>query len=527
MKPKTFSISKYSPVLFMLMFLSFFAHLGNIPLFDADEGAYSEVTREMLENQDFTSVLLNGMPFPHKPPLFYWAQAASIKIMGLNEFGLRLPSAVAALLWAFSIFLFSRRYYDTRTAWHAALFMCSSLTVTLVGRSATPEALLNLFLTLTLLNIYRFYHGGNKRHIYWSFMFAALGVLTKGALAILLPVAVSSVFFGIKKRWKELLRLLCNPVGILVFGLIVIPWYLGEFMLYGEAFLSDLLMLPGMETYIHDFIGDSMPYYTYPVFIFIGLLPFSALSIKAIFQIGKLLSDDLLKYMIIWFLLAFLLLPLAQPKSIFAIACCFPPLFIIMARAADIFRHSINLFIWPLLFIAILLLLPYMAPHIAGSIDHESLRNAVEVGIEYFDLSYQLTLGAVILLLALLSFIKPVSTPLNSGILGLLFVSMINFLVMPIMANALQQPIKSAGLLARKENLDVIKWRFDPLSFNVYAEKITAVRTPRTGDTILTKSAYLRNDFKYEILFEKQGVVLVKILGISADKSAQDHGEGK
>ena len=53
----------------------------------------------------------------------------------------------------------------------------------------------------------------------------------------------------------------------------------------------------------------------------------------------------MMKFMIIWFLLAFLLLPLVQPKSIFAIAYCFPPLFIIMARAADVFRHSINLFI--------------------------------------------------------------------------------------------------------------------------------------------------------------------------------------
>jgi len=166
MKPKSFSISKYLPVLLLLIFLSFFAHLGSTPLFDADEGVYSEVTREMMVNMDFTAALLNGMPLFHKPPLFYWAQAASIKILGLNEFGLRLPSAVAALLWAASIFLFTRRYYDTRTAWHACLYMTASLLVTLAARWATPETLFNLFLTLTMLNIYRFFHAGNKRNIY-------------------------------------------------------------------------------------------------------------------------------------------------------------------------------------------------------------------------------------------------------------------------------------------------------------------------------------------------------------------------
>ena len=57
MQSKPFSISKHLPILLLLLFLSFFAHLGNVPLFDTDEGIYSEVTREMLANQDFATVL--------------------------------------------------------------------------------------------------------------------------------------------------------------------------------------------------------------------------------------------------------------------------------------------------------------------------------------------------------------------------------------------------------------------------------------------------------------------------------------
>lgn len=514
MKSKPFSISAHLPILFLLVFLSCFGHLGSIPLFDADEGTYSEITREMREKQDFTSILLNGIAFPHKPPLFYWAQATSINILGLKEFSLRLPSAIAALLWAASIFLFTRRYYGTRTAWHASLFMCSSLLFTLVGRSATPEALLNLFLSLTMLNIYRFYQTGQKRHIYWSFMFAALGILTKGGIALLLPVAVSFFFFGMKKKWHELLLLFFNPVGLLVFGLILIPWYLGELLLHGEAILSDLLMLPGMTSYPYNFIGGSLPYYSYPVLIFIGLLPFSALFIKAIFSLGKLMSDDLLQFLIIWFLLAFLFLPLVQPKSLFSIVYCFPPLFIIMARVAEFMRHSINLFIWPLLIIALLLLMPYLAPNITGSIQNEFIRNAVKDGIAYLDTFYQVTLGAVLLLLAVLPFIKPVQQPVKCGILGLLFVSVLNFFVMPIMADILQQPIKSAGLLAKHEKLSVIQWKINFPSFHVYAETLTEVRPPQPGDTVLTKSAYLEDDMEYETLFEKQDIILAKILKI-------------
>ncbi len=526
MKPKPFSISKYLPVLFLLVFLSFFAHLGDMPLFDNDEGVYSEVTREMVANQDFTAPLLNGMPFFHKPPLFYWAQAASIKILGLNEFGLRLPSAIAALLWAASIFLFTRRCYDTRTAWHATLFMAGSLLVTIIGRSATPEALFNLFLTLTLLNIYRFYHTGNKRHIYWAFMFTALGVLTKGSIAILLPLAVSVIFFGINKRWRHIMLLFCNPVGLLVFGLIVIPWYLGEFMLHGEAFLSDLLLLHGMQSRSYNFIGATLPYYSFPVLIFLGLLPFSGLFIKGVFHIRKLLSDDLIKFMTIWFLTAFLLLPIIQPKSVFSMAYCFPPLFIIMARFADIQHHAVTLFILPLLFIIILFFAPYAAPYITGSIDNEFAKYAVTDGIVYTDNFYRLTLGALILLLAILPFIKPVPITVKYTVLGLLFVSLINFLILPIMGDILQQPIKSAALLAKKEKYEVITWGMRAPSFNVYAEMLTGEGAPEKGDTVLTKADYLGSDVKYETLFEKNGVMLVRFLQVPGAKpiGAQERG---
>lgn len=514
MKQKPFSISKHLPVLFLLVFLSFFAHLGNMPLFDADEGAYSEVTREMLVNQDFTAALLNGIPFFHKPPLFYWAQAASIKILGLNEFSMRLPSAIAAFLWTVSLFLFTRRCYDTRTAWHAALFMGSSLLITLTGKAATAEAMLNLFLTLTFFNIYRFCHTGSKRHIYWSFMFAALGVLTKGAVALILPVFVSLSHLGFKKRWRELRLLFFNPVGLLVFGLIVIPWYLGEFMLHGEAFLSDLLMLPGENALNSRLIGATLPYYSYPLFIFIGLLPFSGLALQAFLQIRRLISEDLVRFLLLWLFFALLFLPLVQPKSIFSISYCFPPLLILMARVAAAFRYSFLLLLWPLLFLALLLLVPFAAPYVSGSIDNDFLRNIASETIVYFDQFYLLVLMTVILLLVLLLFTKPIPDPVKFSVLGLLFVSLINFLILPIGANILQVPVKKAGLLAKNRDLAVIIWKIDRPSFNVYAERLTEIRPPEPGDIILTKSVFLETGKEYERLFEKHGIVLVKIPGI-------------
>jgi len=517
MKPEPFSLTKYLPILLLLLFLGFFAHLGSTPLFDADEGIFSEVTREMVANRDFTTPLLNGMPFFHKPPLFYWAQAASIKVLGLNEYGLRLPSAVAALLWTASIFLFTRRFYDTRTAWYACVLMSASLLVTIVARTATPEALFNLFLTLTLFNIYRFSRTGDKRNIYWSFMFAALGVLTKGAIALILPAMVSMIYFGSSKKWRALGSLFFNPVGLTVFGLIVIPWYVGEFMLHGEAFLSDMLILPARPMMPYRFIGSSLAYYVYPAVLFLGMLPFSGLLLKAVVSIRTMLADDLIRFLSIWFILAVLLLPLVEPDALYVIVYCCPPLFIIMARNAESLRFSLNLFIWPLLFMIALLLVFYLAPYLAGSTDNEFIRHLVVESSGYFDVSYKLITGAIIILLLALPFIKPVPLPLKYGVLGLLFVSMINFFVLPVLGNIIQQPVKSAALFAKRQNLEVVMWKIHYPSFNVYTEQLTKKRTPGPGDIVLTRSEHLENRKDYETLFSRHGVELVRILTVPGE----------
>src|SRR4051794_41411660 len=72
--------------------------LGGVPLFDVDEGAFSEATREMLASGDWGHTTLNGAARFDKPIGVYWLQAASVHAFGLNEFALRLPSALS--IWA-------------------------------------------------------------------------------------------------------------------------------------------------------------------------------------------------------------------------------------------------------------------------------------------------------------------------------------------------------------------------------------------------------------------------------------------
>src|SRR2546421_13072332 len=89
---------------------SFFLLLGGAPLFDVDEGAFSQATLEMFQRGDFLSTYLNGEPRYDKPILVYWLQAACVALLGPSEWAFRLPSAICATLWAWLTYLFVRRY---------------------------------------------------------------------------------------------------------------------------------------------------------------------------------------------------------------------------------------------------------------------------------------------------------------------------------------------------------------------------------------------------------------------------------
>ena len=95
---------------------------------------------------------------------------------------------------------------------------------------------------------------------------------------------------------------------------------------------------------------------------------------------------------------------------------------------------------------------------------------------------------------------------------------MTHFIVLPILGSTLQQPIKSAALLAKNEKLTVVTWPDHPPSFNLYAEMLTEQHTPESGDIVLTKTAYWGNKMRYETLYEKHGIILARVLGIRKGK---------
>ena len=68
----------------VLVLLWFAAGAGLRPLMLPDEGRYVGIAWEMLRSGEWLTPTLDGLPFFHKPPLFYWVTAAALALFGTN-----------------------------------------------------------------------------------------------------------------------------------------------------------------------------------------------------------------------------------------------------------------------------------------------------------------------------------------------------------------------------------------------------------------------------------------------------------
>src|SRR5919198_2661763 len=74
---------------------------------DAD-ATHAQAAKEILQRHDWVTLHVNGVRYLEKAPLLYWLVAISYQLCGINQFAVRLPTAVAVVLLAWMLFTFGR-----------------------------------------------------------------------------------------------------------------------------------------------------------------------------------------------------------------------------------------------------------------------------------------------------------------------------------------------------------------------------------------------------------------------------------
>jgi 4-amino-4-deoxy-L-arabinose transferase-like glycosyltransferase len=193
-------------VIILISAIPLFSHLDSVPIQAWDEGRVVSNALEMYEGKSNLLVptyYSEPEMWNTKPPLLLWLQALCMKILGVGELAVRLPSALAALVLCLYLFWFFHRKMN-KPLW--GIITCLVL-ITSQGyirvhgtRTGDYDSLLTLFTTVYALSFYLYFRERKLKYIYIAFITLGLAVLTKGVAALLFTPGLLFYAFLYKKN---------------------------------------------------------------------------------------------------------------------------------------------------------------------------------------------------------------------------------------------------------------------------------------------------------------------------------------
>ena len=336
------------PALMLGGFL-FFYQLGAVPLFDLDEAIYAETAREMVESGNWLTPQFNYSPDFDKPILLYWFMATAFKTFGLSEFSARLTSAVFGLALLMVTYGLTRRVASPRAGLLAMLILASSLEMVVISHAALTDMLLVFFITAAVASFYMLYKTERAIWVVGIYLTAALAVLTKGPVGLVLPGSVIFLFIVTVGPLKKLFREIQLGWGILIFCAVAVPWYAAMFRLHGEVFWKSFFLHHNIERFTSVIGGHAgAPFYYLGVlaigfFPWVAFLPASVVSIlhgsnlpERWKNLGRFPANHPFEwFLLLWVAVVFIFFTLAGTKLPSYIAPAFPALAIWVACYLD------------------------------------------------------------------------------------------------------------------------------------------------------------------------------------------------
>ncbi len=276
----------------IVLYFIFLYHLGYPALLDSDETRYADIARGMMLSGDYITPCLDGKIFWDKPPLFFWMLVVSYKILGISELSVRLPSVFCALAIITALFFAVKKTSSTKNAAICSLILASSVEFVIFARISILDMLFstNIFLSV-ICGLMTYFTGENKKkYLWWLFyIFSALGVLTKGIPAVIIPFGIMLAVGIWKKNLKEFFKPEYFIIGSMLFLLTALPWHILMYKLHGFEFIQQYIIKHHFQRFIGcEEIGRKHSFIYYiPTFI-VGFLPW---TLSFLFGLKKLVKD--------------------------------------------------------------------------------------------------------------------------------------------------------------------------------------------------------------------------------------------
>jgi 4-amino-4-deoxy-L-arabinose transferase-like glycosyltransferase len=331
--------SAREPWLVLLVLFAGFACTAWIrPLTLPDEGRYVGVAWEMLREHQWTVPKLDGLPYFHKPILFYWLAALAMKVFGASEWAARVPSMIGATMGAWGLYLFVRRWRSEREARWAALVLATMPFWLLGAQFANLDMLVAGCISATvLLGAHAMLLADEGRPyrspLVAAYAFAGLGVLAKGLIGGVLPAAVFIVWLLVARRPMLLLKMF-SFWGLLAFLAVAGPW-MADMQLRYPQFFNYFIIYHHFKRFAASGFNNPQPFWFYPVVIFGLALPSSLAVFFGIWRVrdeAPLRKLSITTLMWCWFAVIVVFFSLPKSKLVGYVLPAVPPFAWLVSR---------------------------------------------------------------------------------------------------------------------------------------------------------------------------------------------------
>ena len=328
---------RFKPLhLLLLAFAAFYLlPLGLHGLWIPDETRYAQISQEMLLSGNWVTPHFMGVRYFEKPAAGYWLIALGQAVFGQNLFGVRIASALTTALSVWLAYLVARRmWHDPRKSFASALLYLSFGLVAGQAGYSNLDPQFTFWVNLSLVALWFALDGPTTRGrlLSWTVLgvACAMGFMTKGFLALALPVLIALPYMLWQRRLGELLRY--GPLAVAVALLLCLPWvwaiHVQEPDYWRFFFWNEHVRRFTSATAQH-----ARPWWFFLPIMVVACLPWAGMLPATLAKMWQQRRQPAIAFLALWMLLPLFFFSLSNGKLPTYIMPCLLPLALLMGHA--------------------------------------------------------------------------------------------------------------------------------------------------------------------------------------------------